>query len=105
MKTSLAAAVTLVLGLSFGCAEPQTNQESSKQSGAQENPEAPVVEDVDVAGAAKLIAESDVIILDIRTPGEFQRGHLVGAINIDYSAGDYAEKLGQLDKGKTYVMH
>ena len=69
-------------------------------------PSAYNVENVDTASAAKLIAEDDgVIILDIRTPDEFQRGHLIGAVNIDYQADDYAEKLAELDKEKTYLVH
>lgn len=61
---------------------------------------------IDAAAAARMIAEdSDVVILDIRTPGEFARGHLEGAINIDYSADDYEQRLEALDKCKTYLMH
>ncbi len=111
----------LVLGLSFGCtaetsdvefkSASQATKEPSKESGSPETtpdatPKAHKVENVDAASAAKLIAEDDgVIILDIRTPDEFQRGHLKGAVNIDYLAEDYAEKLAELDKEKTYLVH
>ncbi len=93
----------LALGLFFGC--------TSKESGNPEatpdaTPKAHKVENVDAASAAKLIADNDgVIILDIRTPDEFQRGHLKGAVNIDYLAEDYAEKLAELDKEKIYLVH
>ena len=32
---------------------------------------------------AKKIAESDVVVLDVRTPEEFNSGHIPNAINID----------------------
>ncbi len=117
MKIRLASVAMLVLGLSFGCtaetsdADSKSNSPSTVESGNPEatldtTPSAYKVENVDAASAAKLIAENDgVIILDIRTPAEFQRGHLKGAVNIDYLAEDYAEKLGKLDKEKTYLVH
>ena len=111
----------LALGLSFGCtaetsdaASKSNSQPTAELSEESANPEATPdampsaykVENVDAASAAKLIAENDgVIILDIRTPAEFERGHLKGAVNIDYMAADYAEKLGELDKEKTYLVH
>ncbi len=111
----------LALGLASGCtAEPsdahsksisQPTKEPSKESGTpgttpDATPTAHQVENVDAASAAELIAGNDeVVILDIRTPAEFQRGHLKGAVNIDYRAEDYAEKLGELDKEKTYLVH
>lgn len=116
MRTQLAFVAMLALGFLVGCAaEPVTDSQSTSRPTAEPSkvpapavatPEAHKVENVDAAGAAKLLAENDeAIILDIRTPGEFQRGHLKGAVNIDYRAEDYAEKLGGLDKEKTYLVH
>ncbi len=47
----------------------------------------------------------DLIILDIRTPEEFAAGHIEGAINIDYYAGDFEQRLGVLDLDVPYVMY
>ena len=122
MKIHLASVAMLALGLSVSCSADAADAESksaSKGSGTPDpmpdptpdptpepTPEPRKVENVDAAAAAKLIAENaGVVILDIRTPAEFQRGHLKGAVNIDYKAGDYAEKLGELDKEKTYLVH
>lgn len=64
------------------------------------------IRDVDVAAAAQLIAADDsVVVLDIRTPEEFARGHIEGAVNIDYMADDFAKKLAMLDRNRTYLMH
>jgi 3-mercaptopyruvate sulfurtransferase SseA len=118
MKIHLTLPAILALGLAFGCTGEPTDAASTSNSQPTEelagNPEAAPnttpsaysVENLDTAGAAKLIAEDDgVIILDIRTPAEFESGHLIGAVNIDYMADDYAEKLAQLDKEKTYLVH
>jgi rhodanese-related sulfurtransferase len=47
----------------------------------------------------------DLVILDIRTPEEFAAGHIAGAINIDYYAGDFEQRLGALDLDVPYVMY
>lgn len=47
----------------------------------------------------------DLVILDIRTPGEFATGHLEGAINIDYRSGAFAREIDKLDRSKTYFIY
>lgn len=64
------------------------------------------VKNVSPDGAAKLLAErKDIIVLDLRTEAEFKAGHIAGAKNIDFLGGDFAQKIGALDKGKTYLVH
>jgi len=60
-----------------------------------------------VADVAAIIAEppADLMILDIRTPEEFVAGHIAGAINIDYYAADFEDRLGELDLTVPYVMY
>lgn len=47
----------------------------------------------------------DAVILDIRTPQEFNQGHLENAINIDYYADDFEDKIAALDPNQTYLVH
>ena len=49
-------------------------------------------ENTDVQGFAELIADTNVIVLDVRTASEFAEGHLERAINIDYHQSDFVEK-------------
>lgn len=37
-------------------------------------------------------------LVDVRTPGEFGRGTIEGAINIDYTGAGFEEKINELDK-------
>lgn len=61
---------------------------------------------IDAPAAAKIIANSpEVIILDIRTPAEFNEGHIKGALNIDYFAPDFDEQIAALDTRASYVLH
>jgi rhodanese-related sulfurtransferase len=45
------------------------------------------------------------VILDIRTPQEFQSGYIEGAINIDYYSPAFPADLDKLDKSKTYFIY
>ena len=49
-------------------------------------------ENTDVPGFAELIADSSVVILDVRTASEFAEGHIKGAILIDQGQSDFVEK-------------
>jgi len=63
------------------------------------------VKHVDPAGAETLIHEKQVVVLDLRTPEEFKAGHIAGATNLNFNATDFAQKLGQLDQDRTYLVH
>ena len=49
--------------------------------------------------------DKDFVILDVRTPEEFFSGALEGAINLDFYASDFSQKLNGLDKNKTYLIY
>lgn len=49
-------------------------------------------------------SKSDVQLVDVRTPGEFNSGHLKNAYNIDYNDRRFLTEINTLDKNKpTYV--
>ena len=54
----------------------------------------------------KAIAQPNVMVVDVRTPEEYAEGHIVGAINIDWKAGHFAEQAEVLlDKDKTIAVY
>jgi rhodanese-related sulfurtransferase len=55
--------------------------------------------------AAKLVEKGGVTVLDLRTPKEFATSHIAGATNIDCQAGDFADRLGKLDREQPYLIH
>jgi rhodanese-related sulfurtransferase len=58
------------------------------------------------AAAAEVVAgQSDVVVLDVRTPEEFADARIAGAINVDYYAADFRDQLDELDKEATYVLY
>jgi rhodanese-related sulfurtransferase len=61
--------------------------------------------DLAVAAFAEKMDTPDVVILDVRTPGETARGMIIGAREIDYRAADFAERVAELDRDKTYLVY
>ncbi|HSI90136.1 MAG TPA: rhodanese-like domain-containing protein [Adhaeribacter sp.] len=59
------------------------------------------------AREAKELIETkkEVVILDVRTPEEFHSGHVDGAINLDFYAPDFDQKLANLDKETPYLIY
>ena len=52
-----------------------------------------------------MAADKNNVVLDVRTLGEFNAGHIPGAINLDVSAPDFKEKAAALDKNKVFLVH
>ncbi len=106
MKTHLTVIFLIGKTVFAGCTAEETLQDTSLAKDTSAMLRAVEIRDIEAAEAARLIAKDDaVVILDIRTPGEFSQGHIKGAMNIDYMADDFATKLAALDKDDTYIMH
>jgi rhodanese-related sulfurtransferase len=52
--------------------------------------------------AKKLIEDNEVIVLDVRTPEEFQGGHIPNAILIPLQ--ELENRLTEIDKEKSYLV-
>ena len=50
-------------------------------------------EDVGVKEFAELVADSSVVVLDVRTAEEFAEGHIGRAVNIDIKGEDFLAKV------------
>jgi len=53
----------------------------------------------------KLWRAKQVVVLDVRRPGEFAAGHIPGAVNLSVEDKSFEEKARKLDPDKTYVVH
>ena len=47
----------------------------------------------------------EMTVLDIRTPGEFNEKHIKGALNIDFSAPEFADKLNRVEKNRPVLLY
>ena len=63
-------------------------------------------ENVDVNGFAELIADTNVVVLDVRTASEYAEGHIQGAALIDQGQDDFIEKAkATLPKDKKIAVY
>lgn len=46
----------------------------------------------------------EFVIMDVRTPEEFATGHVQGAVNLNFQGEDFAKKVSELDKSRTYLV-
>jgi phage shock protein E len=60
---------------------------------------------IDVHQFEDLMKDKNNLILDVRTPQEFNDARIKGSINIDYYKSDFMDKIGKLDKEKTILIY
>ncbi len=90
MKKAVALAVAAIasVGLLAGCS---SNNEATKK--------------VDPVEFSEVIAQPGVIILDVRTPEEFNAGHIPNAININVADSNFSSEVSKLDKNATVAVY
>ena len=90
MKKAAALAVAAIasVGLLAGCS---SSNEATKK--------------VDPVEFSEVIAQPGVIILDVRTPEEFNAGHIENAININVADSNFSSEVSKLDKNATVAVY
>jgi rhodanese-related sulfurtransferase len=90
MKKAVALAVAAIasVGLLAGCS---SSNEATKK--------------VDPVEFSEVIAQPGVIILDVRTPEEFNAGHIANAININMADSKFSSEVSKLDKNATVAVY
>lgn len=68
-------------------------------------PAATAVKRVNIDEYEKMRTGTNVVILDVRSAAEFEKGHIPGAINIDINSARFPELTEKLDKSKTYLVN
>lgn len=64
----------------------------------------PAYQDLTPAQFAAGLRQPGAVLVDVRRPDEFAQGHLPGAVNIEVTAPDFAQRVAALDNTKpTYV--
>jgi phage shock protein E len=59
-------------------------------------------------GAPEFVSQSQVdgiIVIDVRTPAEFDQGHIANSINIDVQSASFDAEIAALDKNATYALY
>ncbi|MFP4567601.1 MAG: rhodanese-like domain-containing protein [Candidatus Woesearchaeota archaeon] len=65
----------------------------------------PIIRSASTSEFNSMLNSKDVVLIDIRTPDEFNSGHINGAMNLDFYSSTFKEELDLLDKSKTYLIY
>lgn len=86
LATLLLAALALT-----GCTDPRTTTDQGVPT---------------IAGPeAQELIEEGAVVIDVRTPQEFDSGHLARARNIDVQSDSFRDQVDGLDRDATYVVY
>lgn len=92
---------TLSLALIFFSCNAATQQNAEGDSTGTAH-----VQNIKQDQAITMMNDSNVVVIDVRTPGEVNRGYIDGAdLFIDYNGGNFDAEIAKLDKNKKYVVY
>lgn len=63
------------------------------------------VQKLDATSFKKEIAQKQVQLIDVRTPNEYQQGHIGNAKLINFYGNDFREKINKLDKNQPVYLY
>jgi thioredoxin 1 len=97
--SQILAVSCILLGYMYSC----NPKPSKKEINSQETKADPVKLNVDEF-EKKLNATPNAQLVDVRTPEEYDKGHLKGSLNINYQGESFSDEVAKLDKNKpTFV--
>ncbi len=71
-----------------------------------DGPEQADVAKIDVNGAREYVTvRNDAVIMDVRTPAEYEMSHIPDAVNVNVQDDSFAATVAGLDRDKTYIVH
>lgn len=94
------ASTAVLLGVTVACG----TDEPAEPAGAASSPSADSAAPIPAADALARVADGAEVV-DVRTAEEFDSGHLDGAVNIDYQADDFADRVAELPRDASYVVY
>lgn len=93
------------LGVLFMSCEAQSQGTNNQEAQAQSSSSEGTYKILSAAEFEKAMNKDNITIVDVRTPEEYQNGHLKTAQNINYFDSDFQEKMALFDKEKPLYIY
>lgn len=88
------------------CSTGDVSRQSESAAQSDQAPSSPKQPDrVGADEFATVIADPSVSLIDVRTPAEFNEGHIAGAVNISVESPDFINAISDLDPYTTYAVY
>jgi rhodanese-related sulfurtransferase len=96
----------MLAGFAFvSCGNVKSGGDSETATASTEQT-TPVVQALNQSDLKAKLAEANVVLIDVRTPGEVAEGYIQGADKfIDFNGSNFQTEINKLDKSTTYVMY
>ncbi|MEL6250571.1 MAG: rhodanese-like domain-containing protein [Bacteroidota bacterium] len=106
MKSIYTPAIILLFAMSLiSCQGQESKQETTETPTKKEVKTAEgIIHRVGVADFNAAMTE-DMQLVDVRTPKEFEEGHIETALNYDVNGSDFATQVKSLDKTKPVLLY
>ncbi len=95
MKNRFSCSGLLILASLITLSLAQANDDSKNSTTA-----------IKVNAVSEFVAQhEDVVIMDVRTPIEYEMSHIAGSVNVDVRDESFDARVAALDPNKTYIVH
>jgi rhodanese-related sulfurtransferase len=94
---SISIVLFAVMMLSASCSEAQKKSTKKQSKNMFQN--------LNVNEFEQGMTQNDAVIIDVRTPMEYQEGHIKNSKLIDISDRDFESQIEKLDKNKAYYVY
>ena len=103
VAAAIAAALTLTACGGGGDAEPVA--EAVAESAAESAGDSPSFGLATAERAAALADDPSITVIDVRTPEEYDEGHIEGATLIDFYSDTFVDEIATLDRDQEYLIY
>ena len=101
MKRIIISLLLIVPFLTISCGNTGT-----ADSKATQEQKTGTFKNVSVTDLNTAISEGgDIVVLDVRTPGEVSQGYVDGALNMDVNGSNFKNQAAELDKNKIIYVY
>jgi len=113
LNLSISLVFILLLAFSFQCStkDGDTNKETSSgnKDNTTTNDSDIISKDISAKESYDMINKNkdnpDFILIDVRTPGEYNSGHIANSTLIDFLSPSFEDNINKLEKNKTYLIY